>query len=410
MAEEDTNEISYERNEIIRHSLIPLIEDVVEDLQKIFNNAKKETTFTINTWKKCSKTDDYKIDALLHMGINNIEDHDIETLREMVQSFCDQANIAKREAALNAERNINLQKFKEINDKLGNDKKGLRKELTSTRKVANDLQAEKQKSDVERKRMEVEISNLQDRVHYAESECTSLQTKLTEALQRESQSNTSLSNARNVIDDLKAELENERIKSQAKIDKIERDGKRNYGEKEHALQNHINSLKNEITGLHEEYSQTLENHQKAAKEAIARLTKDIEDLDASRMKYYKQYKELLIDLNEHKQKISQDVLKQAILKLTNEYRNDQLKTSKIRKSLQTINLNGVTNFGERCLEVLESPQNSSESDRIFPSHRNENQQPPQPSSSSQHRYRSTSVRDTAQRYDIRGQFKSNPRH
>lgn len=84
-------------------------------------------------------------------------------------------------------------------------------------------------------------------------------------------------------------------------------------------------MKHEIAGLHEEYARTLESHQKAAKEAIARLSKDIEELDASRLKYYNQYKALLEDLNDHKRKISHEVLKQAILKLTQEYRNDQSK-------------------------------------------------------------------------------------
>lgn len=88
-------------------------------------------------------------------------------------------------------------------------------------------------------------------------------------------------------------------------------------------QKEINSRKNEIAELHEEYAKALENYEKVAKEAIQRLTKDIEDLDASRMKYYNLYKNLLNDLNDHKSRISHDVLKTAILKLTNEYRNDQ---------------------------------------------------------------------------------------
>lgn len=196
----------------------------------------------------------------------------------MLQSFCDQANIAKRESALNAERNINLQarlssteianarltkivddmetkifdllqklnkeestrinlmrEYKEINDKLGNDKKGLRKELSSARKDVHDLQTQNQKLDTQRKKMESEIRHLQDRVRHAESESSSLQIRLTEAMQRENASNSALAKAQNLVDDLKAELENERIKSQQRIDKMERDGKKAYGEKEHAL-------------------------------------------------------------------------------------------------------------------------------------------------------------------------------
>uniref|UniRef100_A0A914YQ72 Uncharacterized protein n=1 Tax=Panagrolaimus superbus TaxID=310955 RepID=A0A914YQ72_9BILA len=430
MAEDDSFEVSYERSEIIRHSMIPLIDDAVEEFHKLFSEAKKKTICTNNIWKKQSKNDDYKIDAILHMEMKNFEDHDLDSLKEMLQSFCDQANIAKRESALNAERNVNLQTrlssteisnarltkiVEEMETKIFNLLQKLNKEESTRISLMREYKEINEKFGNDKKKIESELGHLQDRLRHVESESLTLQTKLTESLQRENASNSALIKAQNLVDDLKAELENERIKSQTRIEKIERDGKRVYGEKEHALQKQINSMKNEISGLHEEYSKTLESHQKAAKEAIARLSKDIEELDASRMKYYNQYKALLEDLNDHKRKISHEILKQAILKLTQEYRNDQIKTSQIRKGLQATDLHGISNFGERCLDMLKSPPNTSSSEGgIYRSHRNENQ-PPLPSSSAAAappptRYRNSGVRETAQRYDIRGHFDGNTRH
>uniref|UniRef100_A0A914XWT1 Uncharacterized protein n=1 Tax=Panagrolaimus superbus TaxID=310955 RepID=A0A914XWT1_9BILA len=143
-----------------------------------------------------------------------------EQMREMVQLYFDQATIAKREAALNAERNLNLQsrlstseitnkrlldileglepkliellqkaaenemvridatqEFKDAHDRLEYETKTLSKELSKVQKDANDFAANCRKLQHENIEKNSEITKMKNREDISEKELESLKLK-----------------------------------------------------------------------------------------------------------------------------------------------------------------------------------------------------------------------------------------
>uniref|UniRef100_A0A914P0N3 Uncharacterized protein n=1 Tax=Panagrolaimus davidi TaxID=227884 RepID=A0A914P0N3_9BILA len=98
---------TYEKD--VTDSLIPLLDTTLIEVKKIFAEAKQKTAYANNILQYQQRNDDYKVENVISFDGQNWNRNSPEQMREMAQLYFDQATIAKREAALNAERNLNLQ-------------------------------------------------------------------------------------------------------------------------------------------------------------------------------------------------------------------------------------------------------------------------------------------------------------
>lgn len=197
---------------------------------------------------------------------------------EMVQSFADQANAAKRDAARFSEKVMNLQsrmsstemankrlsacveeleartltlldklskeeaarcnlarELKESNEIMLRENRHLEKEVTDARKNINEIQIERQRADVQRRKIESDGALLENRAKRAEVEVTTLKAQLAKISKSANDATAAFLKTQSLADKLKVELDNEIQRNQINRDRIERENKRIFHERDNAL-------------------------------------------------------------------------------------------------------------------------------------------------------------------------------
>uniref|UniRef100_A0AC34EZA6 Uncharacterized protein n=1 Tax=Panagrolaimus sp. ES5 TaxID=591445 RepID=A0AC34EZA6_9BILA len=372
-------------------------------------------------------------------------------MREMVQLYFDQATIAKREAALNAERNLNLQsrlstseiayarlldiletlepkliqllqkaaenemirieatqEFKDAHDRLEYETKTLSKELTQIQKDANEYAANCRKLQHEVAEKNSELAKLKSRADISEKELESLKFKVSDALKTARDTQTMFNKAQHQVDRLKDEVESEKKKSQQREEHHQRECEKLVHERDMAMDRQKKVFEKEISHCRAEYDKSIQQHKRSAQEAITKSAKEASDAIESQKKYYKLYTDLQANLEVYKKQLEQ----KTFAKLLNGYRNfaNEFNEEQVRgipAQLRSVPAPTSTNkFSEKCLDILQSSSSASTSPEHGNPQRNENIPPirPQRTAMNQQQQSRGGIRQTARSYSVTGRF------
>jgi hypothetical protein len=380
-------------NDVVTDSLIPLLDTTLEEVKKLFAEAKQKTAYANNILQYQQRNDDYKVENVIIFD-GQWNRNSPEQMREMAQLYFDQATIAKREAALNAERNLNLQsrlssselankrlldalegleptliellktaaenemtridatqRFKNIHDSLEYEKKTLTKELAKAQKDCNDFASNCRKLQYELNQKSSEMDRIKDRANITEKELDLLKTKLDEAVKNARETQTLLTKAQRQIDTLQDSLDAEKKKSQQKSEYHQRECEKLAYEKDMALDRQKKAFEKDAALFRSDYEKSIQQHKKNAQEAIARASKETQDAIDSQQKYYKLYTDLHANLEAYKKDFEHKIqarLLNGYRNMANDFNQEQVKNIRAQNNIRPIRIPTATNkFSEK---------------------------------------------------------------
>ncbi|KAE9554551.1 hypothetical protein FO519_002255 [Halicephalobus sp. NKZ332] len=325
MAETSIGNISYEDPELVNNSLIPILRDV---------------------WNEpLRRAEDYHVKTSFNPAVLDFQNQTADHLRAKLQSFVDDAAIARRD------RDAALQRCLFLEDKLSVTE-------TANRRFGEAL--DNLKPLIE-KRIEDAAGREQTRIHLVRElteKASSLTLKNGELSKKLNTTNNLLNQECSVTEDLQNkvhEMEQQIRESETKNERLRQNLERmeNDLRTENMKTKHKREANEEVT----KWSDVLSSHKKWAEEALSEAKETIEYLTKERLHYYNEYKTLINEINEHKINVTKECqlrlagsMKEMMLRFGREEQN----AKNDRRTIWNLQQPSYSNRAAEYLKALES--------------------------------------------------------
>uniref|UniRef100_A0A7E4UUM5 FAM184 domain-containing protein n=1 Tax=Panagrellus redivivus TaxID=6233 RepID=A0A7E4UUM5_PANRE len=405
----DAGDISFVRHEEIRDSLMPLVNDAVEKIKKQFLESRASATF-INAVKSATYRDSdvIRVVAEFDGAVMSFENMSVEQMKFTLQSYADKTKSALQDSAMNLDRVLSLQaklsasetankrlsdslanlenflvttletvgqrevtrinsvkETDQMNSRLTSEKKALSSKLAETTKQLNDKAAMLRQLEVSSQELKSDLEEESRRANKASDELTITRRMLEETRQREESLREKLQEVEECRRQEANARKHEGHEAQAQVARLQRDMQKLVDDHAKQMTDRESYHRKKNREVVDDCNEQLRKHKAQAKDAVIKACSETERFREERDLYFEKYKELLTDLNNHKDKITSAVQSKLIehhRRIFSEMNAERAKTT--RAMQQPIRQLPSPHLGPALMDDLQSTASSSDHQAI----------------------------------------------